>query len=137
MTPGCKVWDDFGIAGGRPAPLFLRKDRAPPAVPARPGAIRLNRVKNVFLEPLVTVLNHRCEFRQRHQFVRFDQVLFFAGPGDTVAAAAARVRFFPDHPFADEICRCFSASAISRFEDNSVSQIQCYGVRFVAAAQGK
>jgi len=136
MTPGCKVCDDFEIAGGRPAPLFLRKDRAP-AVPARPGAIRLNRVKNLFLEALVTVLNHRCEFRQRHQFIRFDQVLFFAGPGDTVAAVATRVRFFPDHPFADEICRCFSASAICRFEDNSVSQIQRYRVRFVAAAQGK
>ena len=128
--------DDFEIARRGPAPLFLRKGGAPAAVPARSGAVRLNRVKNLFLEPLVTVLNHRRKFRQRHQFISLDQVLFFAGPGDTVAAATTRVRFFPDHPFADEICRCFSASAICRFEDNSVSQIQCCHVRFVAAAQG-
>ena len=94
-------------------------------------------MKNSFAEPFVAVFNHRCEFRQRHQLVRFNQVFFFPSPRDAGAASAAGIRFLPDDFLADEIGRRFRTAAISRFENNSISEVQRRHIRFIPAAKGR
>ena len=89
-----------------------------------------------FAESFFTMLDDRCEFGQRHEFKRFHEELFFAGPCCAAASFAVGVRFFPMHPFPDEIGGAFGAGSVSCLEDDSVSKIQHHDVGFVLGSKG-
>ena len=76
-----------------------------------------------FAESLFTVLDDRCEFGQRHKLKGFYEVLFFPGACGAPTPFTVGVRFFPMHPFPDEIGRTFGAGFVRSLENDSVSKI--------------
>ena len=109
----------------------------PKWIPGRRISFGIHRMDGCFTESFFTMFNDRRELGQRHEFERLNEVLFFSGPRSAAATFAAGVRFFPVHPFPDEIGGAFCARFVSSFEDDSISKIQHGDFGFILGSKGR
>lgn len=100
-------------------------ENAPPKrVPGGSVTFRIDGVNGRLAESFFTMFNDRFKLGKRHELERLHEVLFFPGSCRAAAPFAARVRFFPMHPLANEIGRTFGAGFVRSLENDSVAKVQ-------------
>ena len=126
-----QAWLARPIQIGAIALLRSTEDSPPEGIPGRNISFRIDRMNCRSAKSSFAVLDDGFELWERHQFKRFHAVLFFSGSRGAAPPSAVGVRFFPMHPFSDEIGGTLGAGLVGGFEDDSVPKIQHRDLGFI------